>query len=161
MSLNFVAAGHHKEKLERFKSWLARSGSCPLSIQMNEEAYHIPTQQILDALVPHRARLEYATLYISAFHLPVIQGPMPLLRQLRLLLDESIGDGDSCVAAFDDAPLLRSVTLEFSVVEALLVRLPLYQLTRLTLKSVYPRECTPVLQQTVPVALGHWYPIGS
>ncbi|KAJ7661920.1 hypothetical protein DFH06DRAFT_1397704 [Mycena polygramma] len=49
--------------------------------------------------------------------------------------------------AFDDAPLLRSAALDAAAV--LSVTLPWVQLTSLTLRGVSPRQCTPVLAQTI------------
>ncbi|KAJ7086306.1 hypothetical protein C8R43DRAFT_1051374 [Mycena crocata] len=67
---------------------------------------------------------------------------MPILRHLELSLDDSALPP----LLLGDAPLLRSVALAY-VIETVI--LPWAQLTSLTLKSVIPRLCTPILQQTV------------
>ncbi|KAJ7808760.1 hypothetical protein B0H13DRAFT_1928275 [Mycena leptocephala] len=124
-----------------FNLWLKRSGFCPLSLQI---AGGVGIDEILAAVVPHRARWEHLELEgLSPSHLPIIEGPMPLLRHLSLGLDEYPATD---VLAFRDAPLLRSVILDAAAVTSIM--LPWAQLTSLTLRGVYSRESFLVLQKT-------------
>jgi hypothetical protein len=67
---------------------------------------------------------------------------MPLLRHL----DVDLQDDLDIVIVCSEAPMLRTVIL--NDLAALKVTLPWAQLTSLTLKTVYPRECAPLLKQT-------------
>jgi hypothetical protein len=128
-----------KQKAHILDLWLKSSRFRPLSLRINNE---IGVAAILAAMVPHRSRWEYLDLYLSPFHLPIIDGPMPLLQHLRLTLSENPATD---VLAFRDVSLLRSVILNGL---SLHVILPWGQLTSLTLAIVDPRDCFPILQQT-------------
>ncbi|KAF8178185.1 hypothetical protein K438DRAFT_1281351 [Mycena galopus ATCC 62051] len=111
-------------------AWVNRSGSCPLSIEINEDETYDHPPSILSTLIPHRARWEYLTLLLNdhsqdALHL--VEGPMPLLRHLRL----SLCDHDPF--EFRDLPQLRSVEVVGNSVSRL--TLPWAQLTSLTLRG--------------------------
>jgi hypothetical protein len=101
--------------------------------------------EILATVVPHRARWEHLVFYLPPSSLPIIDGPMPLLRHLNLSLSGSIADAPE-VFAFCDAPLLRSVTLDDAASTSIM--LPWAQLTSLSLSSVSPWQCVPILQKT-------------
>ncbi|KAJ7866335.1 hypothetical protein B0H13DRAFT_2352541 [Mycena leptocephala] len=85
--------------------------------------------EILATMVPHRARWEHLVFYLPPSSLPVINGPMPLLRHLNLSLSGSVADAPESDAAS-------------------CIILPWAQLTSLTLFNVYPRDCVPILQKT-------------
>ncbi|KAF7335398.1 F-box domain-containing protein [Mycena venus] len=123
--------------------WLARSGCLPLSIHMNEYVDdNVPGgPELLAAVLLHHARVEYLQLRLVNFHLPTIEGGLPLLRHLDLELDyKSPKD-----LVIRDAPLLRSVVLDAIAVSS--VVLPWTQLTHLTLRIVTIDDCIPVLQK--------------
>ncbi|KAJ7834297.1 hypothetical protein B0H13DRAFT_223461 [Mycena leptocephala] len=131
-----------KQKAYIFDLWLTRSRFCPLSLRFEDET---GVAEILAAVIPHRARWEHLELEgLSPSHRPIIEGPMPLLRHLRLAY---IKYPATDVLAFRDVPLLRSVILDAEAVPSIM--LPWAQLTSLTLLSVYPREYVPVLQKTL------------
>ncbi|KAJ7653700.1 hypothetical protein DFH06DRAFT_1299249 [Mycena polygramma] len=117
-------------------AWLVRSVCCPLSMHVNEE-------QLFPAILPCRARLEHLKLIITdPVDLSPLHGPMPSLRQLDLSLGwQSVG-----AFTFDNVPLLRSVTMNYSA--SRVVGLPWAQLTSLTLDHVDRDQCVRVLQQT-------------
>ncbi|KAF8151956.1 hypothetical protein K438DRAFT_1864834 [Mycena galopus ATCC 62051] len=122
--------------------WLTRSRSYPLALRLNHtRPGGLNISQILEAVIPHRARWERLEFNLSPSHIPAIEGPMPLLRHLDLILDE---DAETSVS-FDEAPLLRSVKLK--VLTPLTVTLPLAQLTSLTLDLVYRHEYLAILKQ--------------
>ncbi|KAJ7875458.1 hypothetical protein B0H13DRAFT_2550128 [Mycena leptocephala] len=125
-----------------FNIWLNRSRSCPLSLQFGLGRLEITP--VLEFMVPHRARWERLELYfLSPSHLPILDGPMPLLRYLELHLDPPAVGATSVVFK---APLLHTVTLNASAASKVI--LPWAQLTSLALFYVYPNDCVPILQQT-------------
>ncbi|KAJ7660783.1 hypothetical protein DFH06DRAFT_379845 [Mycena polygramma] len=122
--------------------WLNRSHSYPLSLHLycnNEDA-----SAVLLAAASHRTRWEHAELCLSPSQIPIIGGPMPLLRRLDLGIDAPCTS--LLTITFSEMPLLRTVTLNDYAAASIV--LPWAQLTSLTLYAVYPSECTPVLQQT-------------
>jgi hypothetical protein len=128
-----------KQKHHIFDLWLNRSRFCPLSIQIVGK----DVAEILATVVPHRARWEDLGLCLFPFDLPIIEGPMPLLRYLDLnILEYPATD----VLAFREAPMLRTVLLNDFATSRII--LPWAQLTSLTLLSVYLHKIFPVLQKT-------------
>jgi hypothetical protein len=124
-----------------FGIWLERSRLCPLSLRFGASRPH--ADKLLATVVPHRSRWEHLDLSLWQFHLSILEGPMPMLKQLHLTLPAS-GSGE--VFAFREVPLLRKVILNDAAASG--VTLPWAQLTSLTLLNVYPYECVPILQQT-------------
>ncbi|KAF7334505.1 F-box domain-containing protein [Mycena venus] len=125
--------------------WLGRSRCSPISIRISEFDDTDPHfSEILETVVPHRARLELLELHsLMPSHLSAIEGPMPLLEDLQLTLD----DFDPRVKiTFPEVPMLRMAYLNDHA--ALTLTLPWAQLTRLTLWCVNPSECLPILRQT-------------
>ncbi|KAJ7193773.1 hypothetical protein GGX14DRAFT_505677 [Mycena pura] len=83
------------------KTWLIRSGSCPLSIQLGYHAIPSYKEDIMEAILPHTSRWEYITLlYIALPHVD----SFPLLRQLNITFQTP-------VFTIRDAPRLRTATL--------------------------------------------------
>ncbi|KAJ6459539.1 hypothetical protein C8R45DRAFT_1030373 [Mycena sanguinolenta] len=127
-------------------AWLSRSRVHPISLRFDTDfvepgrlGTEIPT-----AIVPYRARLEHLILnQVSLPQLRVFEGPMPLLRHLELLLDD---EDSSSKASFCEAPLLRTVLVNSKAFENTMM--PWAQLNSLALHGLFPRECTPILQQT-------------
>jgi hypothetical protein len=127
------------------ESWLNRSGGCLLSIQIPVDYLEPHVEDILEAIIPHRARWEYVKLTVLLSHLIDIQGPMPLLRQLNIRVE--FNDVETPAIAFSEAPLLRAVSLnDFTYPPGFM---PWSQLTSLTLLATTPIECGPVLEQTI------------
>ncbi|KAJ7665368.1 hypothetical protein DFH06DRAFT_1470641 [Mycena polygramma] len=133
---------------EIFNIWLKRSRSCPVSIEIGKADTNVDLSKILATVVPHRARCECLELALSRAQLGVIEGPMPLLRSLDLLLNPTLPSDDDVVLR--EVPLLRTVVL--NDVAASKVVLPWAQITSLALAPVFPYECVPILQQTTNLA---------
>ncbi|KAF7334568.1 hypothetical protein MVEN_02286700 [Mycena venus] len=141
--ISFCDDGSLAQQLHLTDLWLGRSRFCPLSIQIEEIDSSAAVYQFIAAVLPHRARWEYLHLRLMSWRiLLAVDGPMPLLRQLHLTLND---DSDPVTVAFLELPLLRSVTLsEYATSN---ITLPWVQLTSLTLKCVYRSEYLPILQQ--------------
>ncbi|KAJ6486234.1 hypothetical protein C8R47DRAFT_534856 [Mycena vitilis] len=137
-----------ERQAEIFATWLKRSRSCPVSIEIGKAGPNVDLSKILATVVPHRARCEYLHLALSRAQLGVIEGPMPLLRNLDLMLDPTLPSDDGVV--LHEVPLLHTVAL--NDVAASKVVLPWAQITSLALAPVFPYECVPILQQTTNLA---------
>ncbi|KAJ7908881.1 hypothetical protein B0H13DRAFT_1715160 [Mycena leptocephala] len=72
--------------MHHIKTWLNRSRCCPLSLQFGRGDPRLDITQVLKTVVPHRARWEHLDCYLPPSHIPIIDGPMPLLRFLALFL---------------------------------------------------------------------------
>ncbi|KAJ7659340.1 hypothetical protein DFH06DRAFT_1297433 [Mycena polygramma] len=127
---------------------LERSGSYPLSIQINEHRqnneWHPPIgSEVLQAVVRHRERWEHLQLRLAhEFHIAVqVEGTLPLLRHLDLELED-----DSICGDFKAAPLLRTAILDIGAIDNVI--LPWTQLTSLTLRLITFANCLPILRQT-------------
>ncbi|KAJ7909672.1 hypothetical protein B0H13DRAFT_2330127 [Mycena leptocephala] len=127
--------------IHAFDAWLKRSRCCPVSSRFDANESQMDVAEFLAMVVPHRARLEHLKLSSWRSYLPILDGPMPLLRYLDLRLFDS-SEAISC----REMPLLRTVVLNDDA--AFSVILPWAQLTSLTLLCVYPEECVPILLQT-------------
>ncbi|KAJ6457514.1 hypothetical protein C8R47DRAFT_1164202 [Mycena vitilis] len=134
---------HDDEELELhlFELWLQRSRSHPLSISLgSEESW--PSEELVDAIIPHRARWQFLNLNLGSEDLRIFDGPMPLLQRLDLTLG---GEAPPASIVIHEVPLLRTVTVNDTA--AWHIILPWPQLTSLTLSNVYPSECIVFLTQ--------------
>ncbi|KAJ6577961.1 hypothetical protein B0H19DRAFT_1371005, partial [Mycena capillaripes] len=124
-----------------FDTWLNSSRCCPLSLQF--DAGDLPDDtpgnaEVLQSILPHRARCEYLDLFIAPSQLPMIESAMPLLRELSLMLTDDSA-GANVFVALHEVPLLCTVTLNNS--NTSMIILTWAQLTSITLLYVYPQEC--------------------
>ncbi|KAJ6472308.1 hypothetical protein C8R47DRAFT_1324690 [Mycena vitilis] len=129
--------------LEQVDLWLSRSRSCALSIDIKDKLGYGSVSHGIAAVLSHRDRWERAKLHVHPVHLTTFKGPLPLLRHLNLALSSNTNE----FMAFRDAPLLRTVTLNYDYASVASMILPWAQLTSLTLDRVLPDQCYPVLQQ--------------
>ncbi|KAJ7629767.1 hypothetical protein DFH06DRAFT_709862 [Mycena polygramma] len=129
------------QELRVFELWLKRSRHCPLSIRLGTDAW--ASHELVEAVIPHRARWQYLKIKLEGESLPLIDGAMPFLRHLELKIDD---DSPPVFITTHGVPLLRTAIL--NDVAAAHVILPWEQLTSLTLLRVFPSECVPILVQT-------------
>ncbi|KAJ7623963.1 hypothetical protein DFH06DRAFT_1340290 [Mycena polygramma] len=133
--------------LSSFDDTQERSRSCcPLSIRLGTSDTWA-SDELVGAIVPHRARWEYLKLDLDDDKHRIFDGPMPLLRRLELLVDIGLlGNGPLADFALHDAPLLRTLVLKSR--EAVQIAFPWTQITSLTLPDLHPVECVLILAQT-------------
>ncbi|KAK6996945.1 F-box domain-containing protein [Favolaschia claudopus] len=131
-------------RLHIAEAWLSRAGCHPLSLLLHDRIGDDVERQILRAaLISQRARIENLIIICSESQadLSILDGSMPLLRQLEL---DMWSRGVSVTQEM--APLLRSAVL--SDTACILAQLPWKQLTSLTLQWGIGMEFITILQQT-------------
>ncbi|KAJ7639454.1 hypothetical protein FB45DRAFT_1024174 [Roridomyces roridus] len=151
-AIPFRAAGN-----PHVQAWLERSRSCPLSIFWDESNVfgHWPPPKSLKTIIRHHERWEYANLTIDWMSGQpfLLEGPMPLLSELFLRMDDVDRFAQPRVKT-RDFPKLRTLSLLHCSVH-LGDWLPWAQLTSLTLSDVNPTynpryaTCTSILQRAV------------
>ncbi|KAJ7641210.1 hypothetical protein FB45DRAFT_353757 [Roridomyces roridus] len=134
------------KQLQVVQAWLERSGSCPLSIDLesSHEYYEAPPKGYLIATFLHRERWQHGRLDLRAKEVALIEGPMPLLESLSLAVDHLRYTHPATMVG--DLPRLRSVTLDDAHHGNWL---PLSQLTALTLKDMHDTNYFILLQDAV------------
>ncbi|KAJ7172898.1 hypothetical protein C8R43DRAFT_1058313 [Mycena crocata] len=138
-SVDFTNSTSDKEDNNILQPWVARSRTYPLSISIH--GYYGDKSQCMETLSSHRALWEHLELsYVSYDILLYLRDPMPTLRHL----DVSFQDEFDAPVTVGDAPLLRSARISVYVDN---IVLPWQQLTSLHLASIFPGECTAILQQ--------------
>ncbi|KAJ7711516.1 hypothetical protein B0H16DRAFT_598484 [Mycena metata] len=101
---------NHDADHAQIETYLQRSGSCPLSVQLQYTRSDTPS--LFQLIIAHRARWEHLKLFVSARNLPAIIGPFPLLRTLTTnVWVPSPHDEVYRPATFPTAPLLRRVAI--------------------------------------------------
>ncbi|KAJ7121041.1 hypothetical protein C8R44DRAFT_171487 [Mycena epipterygia] len=118
IELILVNPNRRQQQFCLLKTWLSRSGNCPLSISLQrpllEANDDIPsTVAFVEAIIHHTPRWYDMKLQLPYEELHLIEGPMPLLRTLELGSTEFT---DAIlvpppVVLFDQAPNLKDVVL--------------------------------------------------
>jgi hypothetical protein len=122
------------------ETWVSRARACPLSIHVDDNNDTIPVLEDFTALFTRCAHLKIS---LGGSDIPTIRGPTPFLRHLDFSL--RYPPFGQAIPAFTEAPLLRTVILNDAASNIIL---PWAQLTSLTLISIFPHECLPILQKT-------------
>ncbi|KAJ7629788.1 hypothetical protein DFH06DRAFT_1480331 [Mycena polygramma] len=125
-----------------FELWLERSRHCPLSIKLGTDL-DWASDELVAAVIPHRARWQYLKIELGSYNLRMLDGPMPLLRHLDVMVEEDMFES---TFALHEVPLLRTLVLGNHA--ALGITFPSTQITSLTLIGIGPPECAPILVQT-------------
>ncbi|KAJ7641227.1 hypothetical protein FB45DRAFT_999999 [Roridomyces roridus] len=140
LSIGYAARTEQAQSV--VQTWLDRSGSCPLSINLERDYPGATTRkELLTATLLHRERWQHVRLDLRAAEVALIEGPLPLLESLDLAVDELAYMYPAASAS--DLPRLRSVTLDDADHGNWL---PLSQLTILTLNRVYENNYLPILR---------------
>lgn len=133
------------------ETWLARSGSCPLSFRISDvwSVDGTVARRLIRAIVAHCDRWEHMNFQIRPDAVPLIQGSMPLLQHLKfgVLPNMPWAVGlENQVAVFQDAPHLHDITLgEYDTSKIIL---PLAQFTRLSTLPIPHYFCLEILEKT-------------
>ncbi|KAJ7149633.1 hypothetical protein C8R46DRAFT_1358702 [Mycena filopes] len=141
MSLPPLAGVSTERQLQRVDLWVERSGSCPLSLEIP----YTHESAVLERVLQHASRLEQLNAIIPVHSMLKAPRSLPMLRRLDLSLDDWPVPQE--ILLFSDAPELRTVILNHTAILGAV--LPWSQLTSVTLKTVFPHECAPVLQRTL------------
>ncbi|KAJ6602786.1 hypothetical protein DFH09DRAFT_863641, partial [Mycena vulgaris] len=138
------------------QTWLTRSNNRPLSISLEYDAFEAAGSlnpsvlaRFLDEIVPHSARWEYIELMVPLALVPLIQGPMPLLRALTFgpsYFSREISSifEPAPIPAFDEAPNLDTLILSRYFAPSSVI-LPWAQITTLTAQSLHFHECLEIM----------------
>ncbi|KAJ7149547.1 hypothetical protein C8R46DRAFT_521590 [Mycena filopes] len=140
-------------QLELVHAWLSRSRDCPLSITLTDNSDSPSGAQFLQAAILHCARWEHVDLVVPFDDLNLIQGEMPLLRDLTIGPNDLPNDDAAGVSIFDRAPRLTNVVLTNDFVP-FVIRLPWAQVTHLTGLCLLENECTEILRHAVQLVQG-------
>ncbi|KAJ7479742.1 hypothetical protein FB451DRAFT_164345 [Mycena latifolia] len=132
-----------EDQLDLLKMWLARSGDCPLAIKLTGHPTYLLSSQYLQSAVVHCKRWERIELLMPLAELHLIQGEMPLLRDLTFGPTELSRDFP-LISLFDHAPQLKRVRLTECFMPSA-IRLPWAQLTHLEADCLYKYECMDIL----------------
>ncbi|KAJ7209346.1 hypothetical protein B0H12DRAFT_1158026 [Mycena haematopus] len=137
--------GFQTEKLELLKTWIGRSGNCPLSLHLTGPATSQDLTQFIETIVAHCDRWEHLDVLVPFDYLHLLQGEMPLLRDLTIGPIDLRHDIDFTLPLFERAPQLRNVVLTSCFLNST-IRLPWAQLTHLDAYCLYEHECTDILR---------------
>ncbi|KAJ7320718.1 hypothetical protein DFH08DRAFT_890078 [Mycena albidolilacea] len=138
-------------QLKLLKTWLSRSGSCPLSMDLSlpDTIEEIPRtaidEEIVRTAVLHSERWEYANLSIPLGHMGLLRvaNAMPLLRHLTFGFEDLIPSEP--IILFDRAPRLKHVVLTPGF-EKSFITLPWGQFTHLDAPFLDLGECAEILR---------------
>ncbi|KAK7012902.1 F-box domain-containing protein [Favolaschia claudopus] len=125
--------------------WLERSGCLPVSITATDDDELFP---VFCNLIPHCDRWEHLKLSLeNTDNIDALNVPMPLLSSLDIYLGNQCLSESTPLDLQRRLPSLRSVILDDYGRPSFI--LPWSQLTSLTLRYMYPRQCMLILQQTL------------
>ncbi|KAJ6464450.1 hypothetical protein C8R45DRAFT_499934 [Mycena sanguinolenta] len=135
-----------KQRMHIYKLWLNRSRSRPLSIEFDAGEYEFAAvSKVMRLIAPHRSRWERLKLAILIIDIHFVEGGMPLLQHLDLVVTGAFSVKS---ISFGELPLLRSVVLNGIAFKHAKLGLPWAQLTSLDLRGLEIEKCTPILSQT-------------
>ncbi|KAJ7209347.1 hypothetical protein B0H12DRAFT_1242883 [Mycena haematopus] len=133
-------------ELDLLKTWLKRSGECPLSLSLvhARKVTHRLVPQFLRAIVAHRQRWEHVDVLMPFEHMHLIHGDMPLLCNLTFGPSNLPHGRARFPDLFHGAPELKSVILTRNFFTSIMAP-PWAQLTRLEADCLYEHECIEIL----------------
>ncbi|KAJ7042908.1 hypothetical protein C8F04DRAFT_1075208 [Mycena alexandri] len=140
------------QKLELLKTWLGRSGDCPLRLSFKFWGGGNPgyLPQFLQTIVAHCARWEDITLLVPLHYMHHIQGEMPLLRHLKFGPHSPLTRRDhekaSGLTLFDRVTQLRTLVLTDGFTKARVRHLPWAQLTHIESHIFDEFECVELIR---------------
>ncbi|KAJ7641131.1 hypothetical protein FB45DRAFT_352883 [Roridomyces roridus] len=127
---------------EVVRTWLDRSGSCPLSVKIETEPGLVGNREEIPL---YRERWEQVAIAATGHMLGfLLRDSMPMLRSLSVTMEY---EGSRPAMISLDLPSLRTVSLNWF--QYPVNWLPWNQVTSLTLESMYSRNCIPVLRDAI------------
>ncbi|KAJ7722787.1 hypothetical protein B0H16DRAFT_1895998 [Mycena metata] len=122
---------------------LGRSGSCPLSVELDYVRDEI--SPLFETIMAHRTRWQHLKLFVPMHNFAAIDGPFPLLRTLTTTAWILNADDETQRStAFRASPLLRRVAIE-QYEEIFHDMLPWSQLTVLLIQGIQIKQCITIL----------------
>lgn len=144
------------QQLNSLRTWLQRSGACPLSIclaykttESQQNATYI--EKVVQELVSHCDRWHSVELVVPFDVLHLIHGKMPLLQALKIgpsAVPES--QPQHPLQLFDSSPKLNHIVLS-RCFQPSTIELRWENCTTLQALLLYPEECTAILRRTVNI----------
>ncbi|KAJ7641139.1 hypothetical protein FB45DRAFT_1053732 [Roridomyces roridus] len=135
--------GIRRKQTEVVRTWLDRSKSCPLSIQIEKQKGNHPVLQEIDL---HRERWEQVVTETTGSALrSFFKGSMPMLRNLSVTMQDDTGVRPAVSPV--DLPRLRRVSLTWFRYPV--DWLPCAQLTSLTLNAMHSPNYIPILRHAI------------
>ncbi|KAF7288827.1 F-box domain-containing protein [Mycena chlorophos] len=122
-------------------TFLARSASCALSLNMTGFPHQTYIHDLFDLLLPHRERWEYLVLDADAAILVQLAGPLPLLRGVEL---SGFPHTPLALPHYEAAPLHSLCVCRINIES---IASP-QSLTHIHLTRYAPAECIPFLLRT-------------
>ncbi|KAF7334544.1 F-box domain-containing protein [Mycena venus] len=141
--------------LQQLKTWLKRSGDCPLSLGLTHarKVTHRLVPQFLRAIVAHCQRWEHVDLLIPFEYMDLIRGEMPLLRNLTFGPSNFPHGRARFPHLFSSAAQLQSVILTRNFFKSIMT-LPWKQLTHLEADCLYEQECVDIFREVPLLVAG-------
>ncbi|KAJ7865873.1 hypothetical protein B0H14DRAFT_2504509 [Mycena olivaceomarginata] len=144
------------QQLILLRSWLTRSGACPLSIGITYKAAEPgviapPINDIVHELISHCQRWQYVELELPFDVLHLIKGEMPWLRLLKIGPNEVPEiQPPRPLRLFDSSPCLGHIVLS-RFFQPSTIELRWENCTTLEGLFLYPEECIVILGRTVNI----------
>ncbi|KAF7979227.1 hypothetical protein HWV62_67 [Athelia sp. TMB] len=132
-------------RLECARSWLARSGSCPLKVHLSclWPPYLAQWQSLLDLILPYSTRWAHASIHsVMPDTLTVLKGNLPILESVAVIFSA----WPNSYAPFESAPKLRRID---ALADDLLngAALPWAQLTEVEVSDSSVRQCLAIINK--------------
>ncbi|KAJ7641130.1 hypothetical protein FB45DRAFT_1053724 [Roridomyces roridus] len=142
-AIGFTDSRVQLEQTEVVRTWLNRSGSCPLSIRI-ESQHDFALVEGWEGIALCRERWEHLVIAVTGSMLSFfLKGSMPTLSSLSVENQSLITPDVTSL----DFPRLRTVSLTWF--QYPVHWLPWVQVTSLTLESMISRHCIPVLRDAI------------
>ncbi|KAJ6511183.1 hypothetical protein C8R45DRAFT_1207875 [Mycena sanguinolenta] len=133
------------EKLQLLQTLIERSANCPLSLKLTVPITSPVNEQFIETIVMHCGRWEHLDVLVPFDCLHLLQGEMPLLRELTIGPQDLRYDVDFTLSLFESAPQLRQLVLTSRFLHSTMC-LPWAQLTHLEAHCLYEHECIDILR---------------
>ncbi|KAJ7178148.1 hypothetical protein C8R46DRAFT_1212860 [Mycena filopes] len=140
--------GRLAQRLHLLETWLRRSGSCLLSINVDLEYYSLDIEPFLVAIAAQRARWEHLRLHSYSADFLLNEAVLPSLRTLFIEKVPLGAKGVSLASTLRAAPFLRTVAVRFPE-EDFITLYPWSQLTMFDGHGLTPEQCVDFLTEAV------------